>query len=268
MRSKLVLLGLLLTLGLAACSKTTTPHAIPSNDVSDDPLELADCEGLEVPGNQEIDTNLNEQDGILEFSYFDSDAQEDLRFRIAYEDPACEENPDTKRLIDHVLGVSSSTTPEAEDGTVYVFFMAKDALLPYEKSAYVATERPGPNDATTEERLRTALAELVRGPTSKERSEGLQSTFSDKTARLLNNVEVVGGRASVDFRDFRKVIPEVSTSHAGVAFQFALNFTVFQFGEIKQVEYSIEGSCKRYREFRQAEVCQPPRTRESWDKID
>lgn len=65
---------------------------------------LTDCEGLHVPVfEQEINTDLNQQTGILEFSYYDSDAQEERHFRIAYEDSACQDNPETKRLIDHAL---------------------------------------------------------------------------------------------------------------------------------------------------------------------
>lgn len=106
MRLRVVSLGLFVTLGLLACSSDTTPQVSPPSDQRDGSPQLTDCEGLEIPDNQEIDTNLNEQDGILEFSYYDSDAQKDLQFRIAYKDSSCEENPDTKRLIDHVLGTS------------------------------------------------------------------------------------------------------------------------------------------------------------------
>jgi hypothetical protein len=200
MRSKLVLLGLLLTLGLAACSKTTTPHAIPSNDVSDDPL-----------------------------------------------------------------GVSSSTTPVTkEDGIVRSFFLIKGSD-PYKRSAYVGAERPVPDDAGIEERLRTAMEELVKGPTTKEGKEKLASMFSGETAELVRKVVVVDGKARVVLRDFREVIPHVSTSTGGVAFQFSLNLTVFQFDEIEQVQYTIEGNCHRYWVFLQAGECRPPISREAWD---
>lgn len=163
-----------------------------------------------------------------------------------------------------------SVTPSLiDEGAIYVFFTTEDALLPYDKSAYVQVERARRrDDATVEESLRLALKHLLKGPTSRERSQGFQSSFSDKTAGLPNKVEVVDGKALVDLRDFTKLIPEVSTSHAGAIFKFSLNLTVFQFDEIEQVQYSLEGNCKRYWEFLQAEVCRPPITRTAWDKVE
>lgn len=162
---------------------------------------------------------------------------------------------------------TSPTPPDSDEGrTVYVFFLPEDALWPGDKSAYVPVERPVKDDVGTEGRLRLALAELVKGPTSEERSEGLVSMFSEETAGLVNSVEVIDGRAIVDFRDFRQIIPQVSTSHAGVAFTFTLNFTVFQFDEIQEVNYTIEGACSRFWVFLQAGECRSAVTREAWDQ--
>lgn len=161
---------------------------------------------------------------------------------------------------------STSPTPhDSDEGrTVYVFFLPEDALWPDDKSEYAPLERPVKDDVGTEGRLRLALAELVKGPTSEERSEGLVSMFSEETAGLVNSVEVVDGRATVDFRDFRQIIPQVSTSHAGVAFTFTLNLTVFQFDGIQQVDYLIEGDCSRFWRSLEAE-CQIV-TKEAWDR--
>lgn len=79
-------------------------------------------------------------------------------------------------------------------------------------------------------------------------------------------MEVVDGKARVDLRDFRELIPQVSTSYARVYFQFSLNLTVFQFAEIEGVQYTIDGDCTLYWEFLQAGECRPPVTREAWDK--
>ena len=93
----------------------------------------------------------------------------------------------------------------------------------------------------------------------------MASIFSDETAGLVKKVVVAGGKARVVFRDFRRIIPKAGTSSGGIAFQFSLNLTVFQFADVKQVSYSIEGSCASYWEFLQVEVCRPV-TRESMGK--
>ena len=151
------------------------------------------------------------------------------------------------------------------EGSVWVFFLSKDGDA-YDKSMFVGAERPVRDDAGIEERLRIALQELVKGPTKKERNEGLASMFSAETAGLVRKIVVAGGKARVDFRDFRTIIPQAGTSNGGFDFQFSLNLTVFQFTEIEQVRYSIERDCQRYWEVLQAELCQPPITREAWDK--
>lgn len=156
-------------------------------------------------------------------------------------------------------------TPSDSRGgeNVYAFFLREDAD-PYDKSSYVPAERPAGDDASTKGRLRSALAELVKGPTPKERSGGLTSVFSEKTAGLVNKVEVIDGHATVDFRDFRQQIPQVSTSNVGSIFKFELNLTVFQFDGIQQVDYLIEGDCSRFWRSLEAE-CQIV-TKEAWDK--
>ena len=157
-----------------------------------------------------------------------------------------------------------SPTSVSEGDTVRAFFTVGDAE-PFESEAYVGAERPVPNDAGLEERLRIALQELVKGPTEKERNEKLASIFSAETAGLVKKVVVADGKARVDFRDFRMIIPKAGTSSGGISFQFSLNLTVFQFPDIRQVSYSIEGSCASYWEVLQVEVCRPI-TREAWDK--
>lgn len=162
-------------------------------------------------------------------------------------------------------GSDEQPTVTPTSGGVYVFFLREDAE-PYDKSAYVPSERPAGDDTSAQGRLRSALSELVGGPTPKERSGGLTSVFSESTAGLVNKVEVVDGHAVVDFRDFTQQIPQVSTSTGGITFMFQLNLTVFQFDEIQQVDYLMEGDCSRFWQFLQAE-CQTI-TREAWDEAE
>lgn len=70
----------------------------PTNIVFDD------CSGLEVPRDEEVNTYLDRANHLLEFSYLEATTATDRTFRIDYMDKACRTNPDTRRLIRHVLG--------------------------------------------------------------------------------------------------------------------------------------------------------------------
>jgi spore germination protein GerM len=101
-------------------------------------------------------------------------------------------------------------------------------------------------------RLRAALEWLVRGPTTAEGAAGIRSWFSEKTAGSLREVEVdTTGRAVVDFHDLRPLIPNASSSFGSTMLLQELNGTVFQFPEIRSVEYRMEGSCDLFWEWLQ-----------------
>ncbi len=100
--------------------------------------------------------------------------------------------------------------------------------------------------------VRTALVWLLRGPTSEERAAGMHSWFSEATADALRSVEVAStGRATIDFRDLRQLIPNASSSAGSTMLLQELNGTVFQFPEIQSVEYRIDGSCDAFWEWLQ-----------------
>jgi len=92
--------------------------------------------------------------------------------------------------------------------------------------------------------LRTALGQLIMGPSAPERAAGFVSIFSSATEGMLNVVELEpGGRAIVDFADLRPVIPNASASAAALALLAQLDATVFQFPTVLSVQYRINGSC-------------------------
>lgn len=66
---------------------------------------IADCRGLEVP-DQELNTNLDREAGTIEFAYYDAEAGHDQVVTIRYRDPACRQNPETRKLIKNVLSTT------------------------------------------------------------------------------------------------------------------------------------------------------------------
>lgn len=99
--------------------------------------------------------------------------------------------------------------------------------------------------------LRAALEQLLAGPKPAERAAGLDSWFSDDTAGMLAGVSLSDGKAVVDFRDLRPVIPNASTSAGSQLLLRQLDATVFQFPTVRSVEYRIDGSCSTFFEWLQ-----------------
>lgn len=105
--------------------------------------------------------------------------------------------------------------------------------------------------------LRTALDQLLAGPTAAERTAGLTSWFSSATAGYLARVTISSGNAVVDFTDLRAVIPNASSSAGSRMLLSQLDATVFQFPGISSVLYRIDGSCQLFGEWLQIDACVP-----------
>ena len=100
--------------------------------------------------------------------------------------------------------------------------------------------------------LTAALEELLRGPTPEERAAGIHSWFSTATAGMLISATVdEAGHAVIDFRDFRSVIPNASSSAGSTMLLGEINGTVGQFPSIRSAEYRIQGSCEAFWNFLQ-----------------
>ena len=100
--------------------------------------------------------------------------------------------------------------------------------------------------------LRTALEDMLQGPTAAERSAGAESWFSPATAGALRSVDVDStGHATIDFRDLRPLIPNASSSAGSALLLDELNATVFAVPAIRSAEYRMEASCDAFWEWLQ-----------------
>lgn len=106
--------------------------------------------------------------------------------------------------------------------------------------------------------LRAALEQVLVGPTPNERSIGFTSWFSPDTFDMVQGVDLdADGSARVDFDDFRKVIPNASTSAGSAMLLAQLNATVFQFPSVTSVVYRFDGDCEDFTEWLQLGGCEP-----------
>ena len=102
------------------------------------------------------------------------------------------------------------------------------------------------------EPVRAVLDQLLAGPTSDERVAGLGSFFTAETATALNSVTVDAGLAIVDFNE-NIYVNNASTSTGSLFFLAELNANLFQFGDIEQIEYRVDGRCEAFWNWLQRE---------------
>jgi hypothetical protein len=86
-----------------------------------------------------------------------------------------------------------------------------------------------------------ALNELLGGPTAWERAAGYWSFFSDDTAGMLRGVRVAGGTGFADFRDFRRLLPNATSSYGSTALLAELDAALKQFPTIERTLYAFNG---------------------------
>ncbi|MGI8684579.1 MAG: Gmad2 immunoglobulin-like domain-containing protein [Acidimicrobiales bacterium] len=95
--------------------------------------------------------------------------------------------------------------------------------------------------------LRGALYQLLYGPHSVERDDGLSSGLADEAAAVAVTVVITDGKAVVDFgADLPRVSPGTSSSEASRRFLRQLQATVFQFPTVTSAEYRVGGSCEAF----------------------
>lgn len=104
--------------------------------------------------------------------------------------------------------------------------------------------------------LTGAMRGLLAGPTTAERRRGYGGWFSARTAGMLRSARVAGGVAYVDFADFRRVIPNASSSCGSALLLAQLNRTATQFPTVRRAVYSFNGSRRAFYEWLQLS---PPR---------
>jgi len=148
-------------------------------------------------------------------------------------DPGPPGEPGAETLPDR----SGPATPAAGTETVTVFFTREEFQ--------VGVVRPVPQGAVAGPE--TALRILLQGPGEDEALLGLTSWFSGDTADALRSF-LLGpdGHLVVDFHDLSPVIPGASSSFGSAMLLAELNRTLFEFEEVRSVEYRMEGSCERF----------------------
>lgn len=152
-----------------------------------------------------------------------------------------------------------------EDG-VWVFYVV-DEHADTDPESYLGIEVPAPERAGDVARLRLALETLLLGTTPASERAGVLSVFNKSTTGILKNVQIKDHAAVVNFGDLRNALPEASASGGRIFFTTVLNGTVFQFPEIRTIEYQLEGSCDAFWEWQQAGKCLAV-TKEAWESVD
>ena len=99
--------------------------------------------------------------------------------------------------------------------------------------------------------LREAMSALLRGPSAAERARGYGGWFTARTAGKLRGVRILRGIAHVDFSDFRRVIPNASSSCGSALLLAQLDRTAHQFPSVRQAIYSFNGSRRAFYEWLQ-----------------
>lgn len=93
-----------LTMPSAGDGPDTGRSSSPSPSAKSSTMETTDCKNVPSPPPVEMDTLLDEKEGVLRYSYSDPKSAKLLTFIIAYrEDPDCMKDPALRRLINHVL---------------------------------------------------------------------------------------------------------------------------------------------------------------------
>ena len=108
-----------------------------------------------------------------------------------------------------------------------------------------------PVPVTTTDSLRAALDVLVRGE-----SGNADTWFSAQTSDVVRDATVdADGRAVVDFRDLRTLIPNASSSAGSEMLLRELNGAVLGVGGVQAVEYRLDGDCQAFGEWLQYGEC-------------
>lgn len=139
--------------------------------------------------------------------------------------------------------------------TVFVFFDG-----PSPEGRTIGPLVPLPRVVPDTDALSFALRELLEGPTTAERARPVYTFFSRETAGTLRWVTLEDGVAIVEVEDLRPIIPGASSSAGSTSLLRQLEATVFQFPEVRRVEFRIDGSCETFMEWLQIGCVSIPRS--------
>lgn len=128
----------------------------------------------------------------------------------------------------------TSTTVVADERTVSVYWVDADGdLRPADRTVPLS-------DGV----LRGAVQQLLLGPSSDERDDGLSSALDSAAASATFDVTITDGHAVIDFGDdLPSLSPGTSSAAASEAFLRQLHATVFQFDTVTEAEFIVRDSC-------------------------
>jgi Sporulation and spore germination len=151
-----------------------------------------------------------------------------------------------------VLAQGTPATPSA-DGGPGVRGLARVEIFAPRGSTSTRCERVYPlaRSVRGPAVLGGAMRALLAGPTAAERARGYGGWFSARTAGRVRSVRLSGGIAYVDFRDFRRIIPNASSSCGSTLLLAQLNRTATQFPTVRAAVYSFDGSRRAFYEWLQ-----------------
>jgi len=153
----------------------------------------------------------------------------------------------TSSMMETLGPLPDPETPAPGMVSVWVFFaMAGDDNMTPVPAARSVVQ----TDSHTE-LIRLTLEELLKGPTDAEKAAGMNSWFSAGTAHALSGVLENNNEYTVLFSGLNTLIPNASTSAGSQMLISQLNSTMFQFGFVGSVIYTLEGDCGAFWEWLQ-----------------
>jgi spore germination protein GerM len=102
---------------------------------------------------------------------------------------------------------------------------------------------------------RAALEELLKGVTPEEEKSEFGSFPPENTRGIVQNLNVKGGVAYVNFNKTVYEKLRNTTSSCGSGFYSTIDATLMQFPTIKKVVYAIEGSTNDFYDWQQVGEC-------------
>jgi hypothetical protein len=145
----------------------------------------------------------------------------------------------------------TTSAPQGQTMTVRVYFHEQAPARQADPRRVVPVSRTVPRSPSV---ATAALAELLGGPTAGERTAGYWSFFSAETAGTLRSVRVTGGTALADFRDFRRLLPNATSSYGSTALLAELDATLKQFPTVRRTLYAFNGNVPAFYEWLQLEA--------------
>jgi len=237
-----------------AVETTTNPPAVTN-------VVVPDLNGLTVAAAREILDDLG-----LELEIAEQQPSRTGFGLITAQGPLAGEEAATGSIV--AVGVrveaeclSASSVPfDTAPGNVaatVLFGCAQESMFP-DISTAVVREVADPGSP-----IEATLRGLLAGLSEAERAMGFASFFSEESANALNSVVLTGDRLVVDFND-DILIGNASTTTGGLFFMAELQANLFQFEDVDEIEFRLNGSCDDFGGWQQIGEC-AVWTRTAWE---